>query len=162
MQGRCGRAVASTPRGGAASIRRVTPGRLFTLAEANALVPRLVLLMERLQRGARLLNDEMRAEADASGVDPATLTTEELIRRRPAARLLIEDLDATVHEIQESGAELKDVRLGLVDFPAERNGQQVYLCWQYGEPEVGFWHRLDTGFGGREPLPNAGRSRVLQ
>jgi hypothetical protein len=140
----------------------VSADRLFTLAEANALVPRLVLLIERLQRGARLLNDEMLAEARASGVEPGALTTEELLRRRPGARVVVEELDATVHEIQESGAELKDVRLGLVDFPAERDGEQIYLCWQYGEPAVAFWHRLDAGFGGREPLPGANRTRVLQ
>jgi hypothetical protein len=140
----------------------VTAAKLFSVAEANALVPRLALLIERLQRGARLLNDEMSAEATASAAAPGTLTTEELLRQRPAARVLVEELDATVHEIQESGAELKDVGLGLIDFPAERDGEQIYLCWQYGEPAVGFWHRLDTGFTGREPLPGAHRTRVLQ
>jgi len=140
----------------------VTAAKLFSLAEANALVPRLSLLIERLQRGARLLNEELAAEAAASGVGPDALTTEELLRRRPAARVLVEELDATVHEIQESGAELKDVRLGLIDFPAERDGEQVYLCWQYGEPAVAFWHRLDGGFAGREPLPGENSTRVLQ
>ena len=140
----------------------MTAAKLFSLAEANALVPRLSLLIERLQRGARLLNEELAAEATASGIGPDALTTEELLRRRPGARVLVEELDATVHEIQESGAELKDVRLGLIDFPAERNGEQVYLCWQYGEPAVAFWHRLDGGFAGREPLPGENRTRVLQ
>ena len=145
-----------------ASIRRVTAPKLFSVDEANALVPRLALLIERLQRGARQLDAELRAEAAASGAAAADLPTDELLRRRPAARAVIEELDATVHEIQESGAELKDIRLGLVDFPAERGGEQVYLCWQYGEPEVAFWHRLDAGFGGREPLPGVSRSRVQQ
>lgn len=140
----------------------MTPAKLFSVDEANALVPRLALLIERLQRGARRLDDEVRAEAATSGSDAADLTTEELLRRRPAARTVVEELDATVHEIQECGAELKDIRLGLVDFSAERGGEQVYLCWQYGEPEVAFWHRLDSGFGGREPLPGVDRNRVLQ
>ncbi len=140
----------------------MTGAKLFSLSEANALVPRLSLLVERLQRGARLLNEELTAEARSSGVEPGALTTEELLRRRPSARALVEELDATVHEIQESGAELKDVRLGLIDFPAERDGEQIYLCWQYGEPAVAFWHRLDGGFAGREPLPGENRTRVLQ
>ena len=144
-----------------ASIRRVTAPKLFSVDEANALVPRLALLIERLQRGARQLDAELRAEAAASGA-AAGLRRSSSSVGRSAARAVIEELDATVHEIQESGAELKDIRLGLVDFPAERGGEQVYLCWQYGEPEVAFWHRLDAGFGGREPLPGVSRSRVLQ
>src|SRR5439155_38837 len=81
---------------------------------------------------------------------------------RPTARALVEELDGIVREIEESGAHLKDIRLGLVDFPAERNGEVVYLCWQFGEPEVAFWHRVEEGFVGRQPLPGIARARTLQ
>jgi hypothetical protein len=67
-----------------------------------------------------------------------------------------------VHEIEESGVHLKDVQLGLVDFPAERDGERIYLCWQFGEPEVAFWHTLDAGFAGRQPLPGSTPPRYLQ
>lgn len=136
--------------------------KLFRLDDANAIVPRLQLLMERLQRGALRLHEEMRAVAGESGVELADLSTEDLLRARPAARVLVEELEAIVREIEETGAVLKDVQLGLIDFPTERDGEVIYLCWQFGEPEVGFWHRVDEGFAGRQPLPGSTPLRYLQ
>jgi hypothetical protein len=104
----------------------------------------------------------MESFARASGREPGALSTEELLRHRPAARLLVAELDAVVHEIEESGAELKDVQVGLVDFRARLDGDVVCLCWQFGEPEVAFWHRMDDGFAGRRPLPGASRPPSLQ
>ena len=155
--------TASTVRGEAASIPPlVKVDRTFRLEEANAIVPRLQILMERLQRGALRLHEEMSDLARAMDVEPAALSPEHLLRERPAARVLVEELDAIVHEIEESGAHLKDVELGLVDFPAEREGEIVYLCWQFGEPEIAFWHRVDEGFAGRQPVPGAPRPPYLQ
>ena len=145
-----------------ASPPAVASEKLFRIEEANSAVPRLELLMERLQRGALRLNDEMREVARQTGIDPASVGPEELLRHRPTARALVEELDAIVHEIEEMGAHLKDVQLGLVDFPSERDGKVIYLCWQFGEPEVAFWHGLEDGFGGRQPLPGARRERTLQ
>jgi hypothetical protein len=47
---------------------------------------------------------------------------------------------------------LRDLERGLIDFPAVRDGEEVYLCWIDGEPEIDFWHGLDAGYGGRQPL----------
>jgi len=135
---------------------------MFRLDEANATVPRLQLLMERLQRSALRLHDEMTALAEETGVALADLSPDELLRRRPEARLLVEELDAVVREIEESGAHLKDIQLGLVDFPAEMDGEVVYLCWQFGEPEVAFWHGIEDGFAGRRALPGTAARRTLQ
>ena len=155
--------AASTLRSEAASIPSgVRPEKTFHLAEVNAIVPRLHVLMERLQRGALRLHEEMSGLARETGVELATLATEELLRHRPAARALVEELDGIVAEIEASGAHLKDVQLGLVDFPAELDGEIVYLCWQFGEPEVAFWHRIEDGFAGRRPLPGPPRPRWLQ
>jgi hypothetical protein len=136
--------------------------KLFRLADANAIVPRLQLLMERLQRGALDLHEEMRSLASETGVEVADVSTEDLLRARPAARLMVEELEAVVSEIEGTGAVLKDVQLGLIDFPTEREGEVVYLCWQFGEPEVAFWHRVDEGFAGRQPLPGSTPPRYLQ
>lgn len=138
------------------------PGKLFTLEAANALVPRLSYLVGRLQEGARRLEEELNDLARAEGIDPGALSTAALVRRRPQARRLVEELDAIVHAIEEAGAQLKDIQLGLVDFPAERDGQLVLLCWQLGEPEVAFWHGLTDGFAGRRPLPHGARLPSLQ
>ena len=142
--------------------RRVRPKKTFLLDEANAIVPRFQLLMEKLQRGALSLNGEIEILAREVGVEPSALTPDDLLRNRPAARVLIEELDAIVQEIEDSGAHLKDVQLGLVDFPSERDGEIVYLCWQFGEPEVAFWHRMEDGFSGRQQLPGSTPPRYLQ
>jgi hypothetical protein len=136
--------------------------KLFQIEEANAIVPRLQVLMEQLQRSALRLEEECRALASAMGVEPATIAPATLMRERPAARLLVEELDGVVREIEASGAHLKDVRLGLVDFPTLQDGEVVYLCWQFGEPEVAFWHRIEDGFAGRRPLPGTSGPRYLQ
>ncbi len=71
------------------------------------------------------------------------------------ASLLVKDferLDRLVHRIQETGAILKDLNQGLVDFPAWRQGREVYLCWQHGEPELAYWHEIEAGFAGRQSI----------
>lgn len=63
-----------------------------------------------------------------------------------------ERLDGLVHQILNTGVLIKDVNMGLLDFPALRNGREVYLCWQYGEDDIAFWHEVDAGFAGRQPI----------
>ena len=100
-----------------------------------------------------MLRAERESLAAALGVDPSAVSVERLLAARPALRRTVEALDAAIEEIQAIGVELKDVELGLVDFPAEREGELVYLCWQFGEDRVRFWHRRSEGFAGRRPLP---------
>lgn len=63
-----------------------------------------------------------------------------------------ERLDALVHQIQSAGAQIKDINTGLLDFSALKDGREVYLCWQYGEDEIAFWHEVDAGYAGRQPI----------
>ncbi len=58
-----------------------------------------------------------------------------------------------VHRLERIGVLVKDLDSGLVDFPALHEGEEVLLCWQVGEDEVAFWHRVDEGYAGRKPLP---------
>lgn len=72
-----------------------------------------------------------------------------------AASLLafdFERLDDLVHQIMDTGAVVKDLDSGLVDFPALREGHEVYLCWRQGEERIDFWHEKDAGFAGRQPI----------
>lgn len=61
-----------------------------------------------------------------------------------------ERLDALVRQVEATGAILKDVNTGLVDFLSKHEGRQVYLCWQFDEDQVSYWHDLDAGFAGRQ------------
>lgn len=69
------------------------------------------------------------------------------------AQALAQEIDGFEAELRQLGIVLKDRRLGLVDFPSEVDGRQVWLCWRLGEPSVQFYHELDAGFGGRKPVP---------
>lgn len=62
------------------------------------------------------------------------------------------ELRAALRQLQEAEVVLRDLDRGLVDFPSVREGREVYLCWLEGEPEIGYWHDLEAGFDGREPL----------
>jgi len=63
-----------------------------------------------------------------------------------------EKLDALVHQILDTGVLVKDINIGLLDFSALRGGREVYLCWQYGEGDIAYWHELDSGYAGRQPI----------
>jgi hypothetical protein len=122
----------------------------FTVAEANALIPRLEMLMERMQRAARVLRSALQdAPAD---VGPRPRTTAEVLRRHPDLAPQVRDLESAVLEVEELGCQFKGLDLGLVDFPAEIEGDLALLCWQYGEKQIAFWHRADEGFAGRRVL----------
>src|SRR6202142_1606727 len=73
----------------------------------------------------------------------------------PTLSKLVEDfdrLDKLLHRIFDTGAQVKDINTGLLDFHALRGGQEVFLCWKYGEEEIAFWHEVDAGFAGRQSI----------
>lgn len=73
----------------------------------------------------------------------------------PELSKLVQDfdrLDALLHRLSDLGVEVKDLTIGLVDFIALREGREVCLCWQYGETSIQFWHEMDAGFAGRQPI----------
>ncbi len=125
--------------------------RRFTLDEANALIPRLEMLMERLQRTALVV----RSAVHEAETEPGIRTTVDVLRVRPELAPYVEEMESTVGEIEELGCQFKGIDLGLVDFLGEVDGKPVLLCWQYGEKSIGFWHGIDEGFAGRRALPTA-------
>lgn len=118
--------------------------------------------MERLQRGALALGAGRDAVAAGDGVEAAEVSVERMLAARPELRRVVEELDALVEEIHALGVELKDVELGLIDFPAVHDGEDVYLCWQFGEDRIRFWHRRSEGFARRRPLPGIPPGPALQ
>ena len=63
-----------------------------------------------------------------------------------------EKFDTLIHQIQATDVLIKDVNLGLLDFPALKDGREVYLCWQYGEDDIAFWHEIEAGYAGRQSI----------
>ena len=128
--------------------------RTFTLDEATALLPRLRELLAEMQEQKTALArareglGEMVQLASGNG----HLLESEVTAKREEAKGLTDRLNELVAELNRMGCELKGLDEGLIDFRAEREGRTVYLCWKLGEPEIVYWHGLDTGFANRQPL----------
>jgi hypothetical protein len=131
--------------------------RYFTVEEANALVPLLearfgIVMQLRAQlraayRELEQLGEQPTAESlGSTDGDPA------LVRARGRYRALVEALGGELQAIDATGVTVKDLEIGLCDFLGEHDGRDVWLCWQYGEKQVGFWHDLEAGFAGRQPI----------
>lgn len=122
--------------------------RFFTVAEANALLPRLTALIDELRAAREAIRA---ARADLLPVLEAAVGNG---GSRKAGEVLpyFERMERAILAIRDLGCELKDIDMGLVDFPALREGRVVYLCWRYGEDRLRYWHELDAGFAGRQLL----------
>lgn len=133
------------------------PAKLFTIDEATAMLPLVRAITRDLSELAQSVID--RRERLAHLLSGRSVTAKdpygsELLAVQKELERDIEKLQAYVEELKELGVEAKGPQ-GLVDFPALMDGRIVYLCWQLGEPEISFWHELDAGFTGRQPLTPA-------
>jgi hypothetical protein len=130
--------------------------RHFTPEEANAELQQVRPLVEQLvatrqEHAAALERQEAlegKIRGNGGGIPPAELASATAEVDGVARRLA-----RLVDEITEHGAQVKDLDTGLIDFPALRHGETVLLCWQLGEDEIAWWHRIEDGFAGRRPLP---------
>jgi hypothetical protein len=122
--------------------------RYFTLAEANETLNSIRPLMEQVQQiRTRILAKQPEAW-------PAIEKSVGNGGNRALSGMVqdFETLEALVHRIQATDVLIKDINLGLLDFPAMKDGREVYLCWQYGEGDISFWHEVEAGFAGRQPI----------
>ena len=126
--------------------------KLYTVAEARELVDKLrpILIEIRALRREiadhsailRTLSPEMRGNGHAADVS----------RREDRVSRCIELIGRRLGEIEELDIEVKDIETGLVDFFSLRDGRVVYLCWAVDEPTIAYWHEINAGFRGRQPL----------
>ena len=122
--------------------------RYFTLEAANRCIPDLVDEIS-LLRTIRVQLTELHAEVtpllevvSANGGSQHTL----------ALLKATEQFQNVLDRIADRGCHLKGLDPGLVDFPHLRDGREVYLCWRMGEDQIRYWHEIEAGFGGRQPL----------
>ena len=126
--------------------------QLFTVDQANRTLPLVRRIVEDVVREHRRWHeavvelDLLRTASVAGLPDPRLIALERGIQKN--AR----ELDGFQAELEALGIQLKDRRIGLIDFPSELEGQPVLLCWQLGEPSVQFWHDAESGYAGRQPL----------
>jgi hypothetical protein len=137
---------------------------LFTVDQANRTLPLVRKIVEDVVREHRrwqekILELELVTSTAAAPVGPdgplASTSDERVATIERDAMAIARDIDAFERELEELGIVLKDRRLGLIDFPGEIDGRKVWLCWRLGEPAIQYWHDLDAGYAGRQPLPAA-------
>jgi hypothetical protein len=124
--------------------------KIFTVQEANALLPNVRTIAGKIQRAHQHLGryrEDAKKAAEAAEQGGGGLTD------GVAYAAILTELTTHLHELEALGVQLKDFERGLVDFPSLRDGRVVLLCWQLGEgDELEWWHDVDAGFAGRTPL----------
>lgn len=136
-------------RGDSITTFRLNDQHYFTPQEASKLIPDIRLKIKELKERKKLiagLGEEIERYR--------LLGVRTTVMAEKAALLdsLVEAMTRKITELEDLGVQVKDLDSGLVDFPAERYGEKVLLCWRYGESEVSYWHKPNEGFNGRKPL----------
>ena len=128
----------------------------FTLAEAQRMIPEVDRLLrqaleskveyEQAERAIQESNERVRM---LGGV---MVDRKQALNNRSRREIGAEHLKSAIEAVQETGCVIKDLDIGLVDFPTLLRGVEVYLCWKLGEAGITFWHGVDEGFRGRKPI----------
>jgi hypothetical protein len=129
--------------------RTMDDKKYFTVEEANRLIPQIKAIVEQLRQGRGRLQAHRptaqtvahQAAGNGGGGDATTYLA-----------AYSQTFGRGLAQLQAMGVLLKDLERGLIDFPHQREGREVYLCWKYDEERIDFWHETDAGYGGRQPL----------
>jgi hypothetical protein len=143
--------------------------RTFTLDEAQLLLPVLESLLRQAINGKKLIEEvdaELQAVAHRVFLNGGTLLNVVHLARRKAEReKTIHKVKDALSEIDATGVQVKDLDIGLLDFPCKVEGEIVLLCWKLGEASITHWHGTSEGFAGRKPIDariaNAGKKRQM-
>lgn len=142
----------------AAPVEHPPQKKFFTVAEANQRLPLVRAIVDDIVRLFRDVQERRQRLADLLQRDPlrakrsASPYSEELEQMEADIQADIERLNGFAQELANLGVEMKDPNVGLVDFPTLAHGEEAYLCWKLGEPEIGYWHDLNSGFQGRQSV----------
>ncbi len=130
--------------------------RYFTLEQAHTLLPVLESLLRRAMEAKRrieVIEEEFqKLNQRVFMVGGAELNITRLAMRRAESDKAVQQVKDTMAEIESTGAQVKDLDVGLLDFPCNVDGEIILLCWKLGEPRITHWHGLEEGFAGRKPI----------
>jgi len=130
--------------------------RTFTLQDAQMLLPTLESLLRNAIQSKKLIEEveaELQEVAHRVFLNGGTLVNVVHIARRKAEReRAVQRAKDAVAEIHATGVQVKDIDIGLLDFPCKVDGEIVLLCWKLGEDKITHWHSTEEGFAGRKPI----------
>ncbi len=131
-------------------------GKLFSLTEAERLRVQLEpILIEAMETRRKMEEFEQELSALAERIQRSgglQVAYEKAARTRMERNRLEEEIQSALERIHSTGCVVKDLEMGLLDFPSRINDEEVYLCWRLGEDRIRFYHRQDEGFDGRKPI----------
>ena len=140
--------------------------RTFTYDEAIMLLPVLESLLKQAMEGKKLvaqIDEEFQRLSHRVFLHGGLLLQIVPIARRKAEReKTVQKIKDALAEIEAMGVQVKDLDMGLLDFPCVVDDQTILLCWKYGEKELAFWHGMDEGFAGRKPITDEVRRAKRQ
>jgi len=122
--------------------------KYFTLQEANEALISISAWMDEIQAIRQEIlkhQPEIWSVMEKSAGNGGNPTLSRMVKS-------FDRLDELIHSIQDSGVVIKDINTGLLDFPALKDGREVYLCWKHGEGDIAFWHEIEDGFAGRQSI----------
>lgn len=126
--------------------------RLYTVQEANRTLPLVRRIVDDIVTTYAKWQATVREFELASAGVRADAPDERATSLQADAQRLAAEIAGFVRELEQLGVEFKGYDLGLVDFPSLMGDRTVYLCWRLGEPDVRYWHELDGGYAGRQPI----------
>ncbi|MGH9750473.1 MAG: DUF2203 domain-containing protein [Candidatus Polarisedimenticolia bacterium] len=129
-----------------------TGTRLFTVEEANALLPNLEPIVQEMLQAFKEIRAEIEAAAAEANLPPGSPELSKRLEDRGQAPRLFTQVKGLIERIHSNGCLVNGPEAGLIDFPCLFNNEIVFLCWKFGERQVGHWHRIPEGFAGRRPL----------
>jgi len=121
----------------------------FTPQEASKLLPDIKPRMKELIEKKKVIAV---LNAELERLSLLRIRSAELSEKASLLDTLVEQMTRKIAELEDLGVKVKDLDTGLIDFPADRYGDKVMLCWRYGESEVSYWHKLNEGFVNRRSL----------
>ena len=129
----------------------------FTTNEANAALPDVI---KKYEHALAKQTEVRKIEQQLQMVVSTTNSFEEYITLKQKLNSMITKFYESVEILESTGVVVKSIEQGLLDFPAKRFDDEIWLCWKYGETEIKFWHEKDSGFMGRKPIEVSDESLV--
>lgn len=126
--------------------------KLFTVHEAERVVEQIRPLVGRMVQAFAEMRAEIDAATEGAGVPPQDPELTDRLESRGVAPRLLEEINGAIQDIQSHGCVVNGPEAGLIDFPCLMGGEIVFLCWKYGESNIGHYHRIPDGFAGRKSL----------
>ena len=121
----------------------------FTITSANEILPKVI---DKFKTVTNHKNEIVRIEQELNTALSPGNTFEEHVKIKQKLNSAVTKFYQSIEDLEKTGVVIKGVEEGLLDFPAKRFDEEIWLCWKNGEKEIKFWHEKDSGFNGRKPI----------